>query len=499
MPLFQTHKFPHSSPTQQNQSSLQRLLLAFIPRAHHTLTVAATDLSRWASHLRTFFAPPPPPPTQPTSTPLAARLSTLHASYPAAAYTTVGAFFLALLYLATRYLMTSYRSDIVNRRQAAGRHSPYASSYDSRPSNLFDYVEYVVPESTAHYVDDYHRPSVARPHTYPVEAEDAPDVLLLRNKGELHPLHFPPYAISDGFVTVQMLRSEAAQTLRTTSNRIKMSYKGNRLTRDDWSAKEYGLKQNSEITVVVSEGDSDSLESYSGTDDDSGSAVSTSHDHGHRRHHHHHSHPHSHSHSTRPRGRSTARHRSEVQIPEPVVQSSYLHPSSAGAGVPRPSRAPERSSGDSLHSPTDYSSRVERVPSRSRQPSPAPPVVRQSPPPSTTAHSSSSTTPAPPVPTTSTTSSVPAPSATGPSAQLAELSSKFENVWRDPCEKFITSPPTDPTARDKEHARLAESVMTQILIKADQIDLQGDTDLRKVRKRLIDDANGLLRKLDAAK
>jgi hypothetical protein len=43
---------------------------------------------------------------------------------------------------------------------------------------------------------------------------------------------------------------------------------------------------------------------------------------------------------------------------------------------------------------------------------------------------------------------------------------------------------------------LSESVLSQILLKADDIQTDGDQELRKRRKGLVEDANAILRSLD---
>ena len=493
MPLFQHSNFL-AFHTSQKQSFSHQIYDRYFNPLRNALTVASANLSAWTSQLRSLF---PSSHAQQFPDTLAAKFSSLLSSSPAAAYTTLALTALTLLYLGAKYLMSyagSYRSDI--GRMPPGRQSPYTSYHASRTGNISDYVEYIPSTYTAayhpeDYHNNYHRPSVARPHAHPVEAEDSPDVLNLRYKGSVYELLFIPYAISDGKLYIQDVRFFAAEKLRTSAARIQMSYKGERLTHDSWQAKDYGLKQNSEITVVVTEADAVSVDSYSGSEEDGGSAVSSNREHGHRRQHHHHQ-P-SVSQQPRPRGQSTARPRPEIVIPD-ATQASYLHPSSATAGIPRPSRQTERTSGDSLNTPSDSRpSRHDRAPSRSRNPSPAPHVRRQSPPPPATSTASA----AAPTPTASSLPIIPPPASNSSSDRLDHLILTFEQKWKGPCERFIASPPSDPAAREKEYKLLSESVMREIVLQADGIESGGDPKLRKLRKGLVDDANALLKRLDA--
>lgn len=58
------------------------------------------------------------------------------------------------------------------------------------------------------------------------------------------------------------------------------------------------------------------------------------------------------------------------------------------------------------------------------------------------------------------------------------------------------SPPSDPTVRQKEFLKLSESVMAQIVLKADDIDIEGNNDARNVRRNMINETNKVLKELD---
>jgi hypothetical protein len=59
------------------------------------------------------------------------------------------------------------------------------------------------------------------------------------------------------------------------------------------------------------------------------------------------------------------------------------------------------------------------------------------------------------------------------------------------------NPPSDLKTRDLEYAKLSESVMAQIVLKADNIETEGDTEARASRKQLVNEASDVLKRLDA--
>ena len=59
------------------------------------------------------------------------------------------------------------------------------------------------------------------------------------------------------------------------------------------------------------------------------------------------------------------------------------------------------------------------------------------------------------------------------------------------------NPPSDPRTRDLEYARLSESVLAQVVLKADNIEMEGDADARASRKQLVNEASEVLKRLDA--
>lgn len=102
-------------------------------------------------------------------------------------------------------------------------------------------------------------------------ADDAePDIIALRHRGTIYPLHFRAYSIDDGILTVGDVREEAAKkTDAGFSDRVRLLYKGKLLKDDRRTCKAEGLKQHSEVLCVVSEVGASELS------DDSGPSITT--------------------------------------------------------------------------------------------------------------------------------------------------------------------------------------------------------------------------------
>lgn len=63
---------------------------------------------------------------------------------------------------------------------------------------------------------------------------------------------------------------------------------------------------------------------------------------------------------------------------------------------------------------------------------------------------------------------------------------------------FLKSPPSDHAKREFDRKRISETLLTQILLKTDAIETEGDSTARMARKELVKDTQDMLKRLDEA-
>ncbi|RMZ83282.1 hypothetical protein DV738_g1297, partial [Chaetothyriales sp. CBS 135597] len=431
--------------------------------------------SLFSSHSQLVHGAPTAPSTLSTllTTPSTALIATL---------ITLAAAVLAFLFLAPRSPMDGRRSF----GWAGGPRSPFLSAWtdpQANLSNLSGHFEYIEPDEGIYNAP---RPSTAR-STYSAgeEHEDpsAPDQIHVLYMDHKFTIEFPPYAINEEKASVRELRRGVARGIGTSPDRVRLVYKGVELKRNRFSLRQYQMKQNSEVCAIVTDRARNyDRDSASDSDSDSGSRGTRSNP---RR-----QQPQS-VHEQRPRSISSVRHRSDEPFaPAQTNGNAFLSPTGHVPSTPpdrrprdtlRPFEAaqqhhdsPRQSSRgpdyrDSNHR-RERSTRRDREPSRSR---------------GTSAARASLSTPQPPLADPNT-----------PLGEVQGLLSTLHTVWLPQCTRFIAGPPSDRDARRKEYLKLSESVM-QLVDKADAIELEGDTEARSLRKALINEANAVVKKLDA--
>lgn len=279
-----------------------------------------------------------------------------------------------------------------------------------------------------------------------------PDILLLKHHRYKYTLAFPAYAIDDGVLRVGDLRRRAAEVTRTADpQRVKLLYKGKLLDEDGWPCKAEGMKQESEVLCVVSEVHPDETSDMEMEDGggvgggDDGSAVSS------------------------------------------AVGSGVGSGGSTRTGSKRKNK--KKNNNKKRHT---------SPPQQQQQPSPSTPPTQTEPLPIPQQHR-----PPPGRGISTSASSLPAPAPnlknfSTPQEQIDALSNYLQTELLPLCDEYTTNTPTEPKLRDFEHKKISETVLAQVLLKADGIEPMGNPDVRNARKQLVKDAQSILNRVDQA-
>ncbi|ROT34521.1 hypothetical protein SODALDRAFT_286362, partial [Sodiomyces alkalinus F11] len=323
--------------------------------------------------------------------------------------------FVACIILAVPFAMAHYGW---SRR---GSVSPYSSSLGAGgvPNVTDEDYSYI----TSQDLQDSFPESSTTPRYAPRPRPTAPapedDVILINYKGATYPAHFPPYSIGDGKLRVRDIRDRIALELDLSdrrARRAKILYKARQLKEPAAPIRDYGVKNNSEVLVVLPEGAADEGDDLSGEEMVVVDAP--------------------------PRDADDARKRRKRKSKK---SKKTHHPN------------------DMATSPHDSASSFS-VLSRDSDASPSSPSLRH------------------PV--------------SGPMAKLNEIETYFVTKLYPLCEAFIREPPADKKKREDDHRRITETVMQHIILKLDEVEMNGDQEAKRWRKDIIMKVQRILKELD---
>ncbi|KAJ8065340.1 hypothetical protein OCU04_006028 [Sclerotinia nivalis] len=99
--------------------------------------------------------------------------------------------------------------------------------------------------------------------------------------------------------------------------------------------------------------------------------------------------------------------------------------------------------------------------------------------------------------TSRTASPVPPSTPQTPMEKLNAISDYLRFEVIPLAEAFMTNPPEEEKKRDFEHKKLSETIMGQVLLKLDAVEMEGDQTARETRKALVKEAQNILNDIDS--
>ena len=331
-----------------------------------------------------------------------------------------------------------------------GRYSPFAHTGGPPPRVEPEDYQYIVDEDAdpRTYGGQRHNSyGFPPPHRHPSRAEPPdldPDILILKHKGATYPLHFRAFDIAEGHLKVGELRRTAAKELKVDDpRRIKLLYKGKSLREDRHACKEEGLKQNSELLCVVSSDPYPRDDGNESSSSASSETIASGLDSGHR-----------------------------VDVDGTIIDRGEPRKRKGHRGgrkkKTRDSPVPSPRESDYLAPPNGVPSSMPRNPS----PGPRP---------------STSAAPQP---------SQPPRKPSTPAEALSMIQDAFRADFLPQVRNFLHHPPRDEKGREFEYKKLSESILTQVLMKLDGVETEGNEVLRATRKELVRETQGWLQEMD---
>ncbi|KAI0007124.1 hypothetical protein F4779DRAFT_629363 [Xylariaceae sp. FL0662B] len=321
--------------------------------------------------------------------------------------------------LAVPYSMSRWWPSRSVRRDSM---SPYTPQTDSQG------VPHVTDEDFSYITSEDLENSLSPParaynpqarQTLPTPIADY-DVLMIKNNNINYPVRFPAYSIGDGKLLVKDVRQRAGLVMNISdrrTRRMKMYYKGRQLKEEEIPIRDYGVKNNSELLVVVPEGRISDEEDTSTSE--------------------------------------------EVVVNETKDQKKLKKSKKNKNKKKKKDRASPPESTVNLGIPGQREEES-RSPDPSRHPSRVPsPVVPN-----------------------------------GPIERLEAIRSHFDTSLLPLCRQFSANPPKDTKKREDEYRKLSETVFQHVLLKLDEVETGGDTDIRNRRKELVTYVQGILSEID---
>jgi len=139
-----------------------------------------------------------------------------------------------------------------------GRFSPFTRSPPQGSTRVSDAdFSYITAEDLRKHGADgasqsHHHQPAESPIDYGPPRDT--DVLIMKNKRQQYPVHFPAYSIAKGELTVGQVRDHAAKKTGTADpRRVKLLYRGKNLKDDTRTCKSEGLRDGAELMLTIAD------------------------------------------------------------------------------------------------------------------------------------------------------------------------------------------------------------------------------------------------------